>query len=147
MIIELYPKLIKAKDVNTNEFFKILAEFKKQIWQYSVLGFILSIIFIYPLLLFLDRMVLFDSILSYILLLVSTLLFCFSFISHYSLYTYKKDLQILIATSLSFIFNILLSFILIPTFGVLGAAISQLLAFFILLVFKIFYWKKYKLEL
>lgn len=147
VIIELYPKLIMAKDVNNEEFFAILKIFKKQIIQYSILGFILSIIFIYPLLWFLDKTVLFDSLVSYIVLLVSTLLFCFSFIYHYALYTYKKDISILKATILSFVFNILLSFILIPIFGILGAAIAQLFSFCILLIAKLFFWKNCKSKL
>lgn len=147
VIIELYPKLIQSKEIDTKAFFTILNEFKKQIKQYTVVGFVLSIICIYPLLWFLDKTVLFDSILSYIILLLSNLIFCFSFISHYALYTYKKDIDILKATVLSFIFNILLSFILIPTFGILGAALSQLSAFLILLIAKSNFWKKHKLKL
>jgi O-antigen/teichoic acid export membrane protein len=147
VIIELFPKLIKAKEINSHKFFTTLKAFKKQITRYSILGLILSILFIYPLLWFLDKTVLFESVLSYLILLVSTLLFCFSFIPHYALYTHEKDLDILKATIISFVFNVLLSFILIPEFGILGAAISQLGAFLILLIIKVNYWKKYKLEL
>ncbi len=144
VIIELYPKLLESKKFGSSEFSKLLNIFSKQIIQYSIAGFTLSIIFIYPLLWFLDKTILFSSIFSYILLLFSTLCFCFSFIYHYALYVYKKDLEILKATFISFIFNIVFSYLLIPSFGVLGAAISQLLAFSILLTIKFNYWKKHK---
>ena len=147
VIIELYPKLIKAKNSGQEEFFLTLKIFKKQILQYSVIGIILSIICIYPLLWFLDKMALFESVSSYLFLLVSTLFFCFSFISHYALYVYKKDFDILKATIISFVFNIFLSIVLIPRFAVLGAALAQLSAFAIMFIVKSTYWKKQKLEL
>mgnify|MGYP001257675029 FL=1 len=147
VIIELYPKLIKAKNIDTKEFFATLKVFKMQIKRYSIIGIVLSIICIYPLLWFLDKTVLFQSVVSYLLLLVSTLFFCFSFISHYALYVNKKDIEILKATIISFIFNILLSFILIPKFGVVGAAVAQLSTFIIMYVIKLTYWNKHKLKL
>ena len=112
VIIELYPKLIKAKNIGQEEFFLTLKTFKKQIIQYSIIGIVLSIICIYPLLWFLDKTALFESVSSYLLLLVSTLFFCLSFISHYALYVNKMDLDILKATIISFIFNISLSFVI-----------------------------------
>lgn len=144
VIIELYPKLLESKKFGYNEFLKLLLIFRKQIIKYSITGFLLSVIFIYPLLWFLDKTILFNSVFSYIILLFSTLCFCFSFISHYALYVYKRDLEILKATAISFFINIIFSYLLIPNFGVLGAAISQLLAFFVLLLVKLNYWKKNK---
>ena len=146
VIIELYPKLIKAKNNGQEEFFLMLRIFKKQIIQYSIIGIVLSIICIYPLLWFLDKTALFESVFAYLLLLVSTLFFCFSFISHYALYVNKKDFDILKATIISFIFNISLSFVLIPRFAVLGAALAQLSTFAIMFIIKSIYWEKQKLE-
>tara|TARA_B110000259_G_scaffold110246_1_gene126045 strand:- start:386 stop:613 length:228 start_codon:yes stop_codon:yes gene_type:complete len=75
------------------------------------------------------------------------MLYCFSYITHYALYTYKRDIDILKATILGFIFNIVFSFILIPIYGVLGAAIAQFIAFFIMFIIKYYYWRKYKLKI
>ena len=147
VIIEQYPRLIESKNSENGKFIIMLKLFKKQTLQFTTIGLVLSILFIYPLLMYLDKTILFDNILSYIILLFSTMLYCFSYITHYALYTYKRDIDILKATILGFIFNIVFSFILIPIYGVLGAAIAQFIAFFIMFIIKYYYWRKYKLKI
>src|SRR5690606_11367338 len=94
-------------------------------------------------LMFLEKKILSDNLISYFILLMSTFVFCFSFISHYALYTYQRDMGLLKATGLSFLANIFGSFLLIPRYGINGAAMAQLVAFSVMYIAKIFYWRKY----
>ena len=73
--------------------------------------------------------------------------YCFSYISHYALFSYNRDWEILMATVSGFVFNIVASFILIPKFGILGAAVSQLIGFSMVFIGKSIYWSKYKSKL
>jgi len=141
VIIELYPSLIESKNKSYTHFLAKLKTFKNQTILYSTVGITLSLIGIYPLLLFLDKTILFDSIVSYILLLVSTTFFCFSFIPHYALYTYNLDWKILKATFIGAVCNVVGNLLLIPYLGVLGAAIAQLISFFMFFVIKLYFWK------
>ncbi len=144
VIIELSPRLIEIKHESHDKFLALLQEFKKQTIQYTVAGVVLSSIFIYPLLVYLDKIVFFENILSYFIILASTMFYCFSYISHYALFSHNRDWEILMATILGFVFNIVFSFILIPRYGILGAAISQLIGFSVVFVGKSIYWLKYK---
>jgi len=146
VIIERYPKLIEAKEKGKELFLVSLKVFNKEIIQYSMAGFVLSIVFIYPLLWFLDKIELFESFISYIILLISSLMFCLSFISHYALYSYKRDFYILKATTFGLMINLVMSFLLIPRYSVLGASIAQLAAFFSMFVLKVYFWKKIKIS-
>tara|TARA_R110002049_G_scaffold291474_3_gene475433 strand:+ start:8992 stop:10140 length:1149 start_codon:yes stop_codon:yes gene_type:complete len=144
VIIELYPSLIESKNKSYAVFLNNLRTFEKQTIKFSTIGIVLSLLGIYPLLAFLNKTILFDSIFSYILLLISTAIFSLSFIPHYALYSYNHDWKILQATLIGALFNVAFNFLLIPTFGVMGAAISQLVSFFILFVVKVYFWKKFK---
>lgn len=144
VIIELFPILLESRNMGNANFALTLREFSKQTKKFTVIGFLLSITLIYPLLLYLDKTVLTSQIISYFILLISTTLFCLSFISHYALYSYKKDFDILKATSIGFFFNLLFSFLLIPKYGVIGAAFSQLAAYLAMYIMKLVYWKKIK---
>lgn len=147
VFIELGPRLIEIKNESHDKFLKLLREFKKQTIQYSIAGIVLSSIFIYPLLVFLDKAIFFENILSYFIILASTMFYCFSYISHYALFSYNRDWEILMATVSGFVFNIVASFILIPKFGILGAAVSQLIGFSMVFIGKSIYWSKYKSKL
>ena len=106
-------------------------------------GLLLSIIGIYPLLVFLDKFELFENIASYGLLLVSTFFFCLSFIYHYALYSFNRDIYILKAAGLTLFCNIVLSFVLVPRYGIVGASIAQLGSFVCIYFSKMYYWKNY----
>ncbi|GAA3566016.1 polysaccharide biosynthesis C-terminal domain-containing protein [Snuella lapsa] len=144
VIIEIYPRLLESRKKNFREFMIVFKVYKKQLLQYTFLGIILSSVFIYPLLLFMNKTVLLSNIISYFVLLIAMSFFCVSFISHYALYSYSRDFQILKATAIGFTINIVASFLLIPTYGVLGASIAQVLSFLSLFISKLYFWKIYK---
>tara|TARA_R110000764_G_scaffold236142_1_gene331072 strand:+ start:6645 stop:7865 length:1221 start_codon:yes stop_codon:yes gene_type:complete len=144
VIIVIYPELLESKNKGHDSFLKKFKYFKNQILTFTTLGTVLSLIFIYPLLLFLDNSLFFENLLSYIILLISSFIFCFSFIPHYALYTYKFDSGILFAVILGTITNFMFSFIFVPLYGLLGASVSQLTAFIVIYIVKLILWKKKK---
>lgn len=143
VIIELYPTLVESKNSGFETFEKVFKNFKNKIYKTTVLGLLLSIIGIYPLLVFLDKFELLENIASYGLLLVSTFFFCLSFIYHYALYSFNRDIYILKAAGLTLFCNIVLSFVLVPRYGIVGASIAQLGSFVCIYFSKMYYWKNY----
>ena len=142
VIIEFFPKLIESKYKSNDFFRKEYTLFKSRILKISVIGFLLSIIGIYPLLVFMDRTILFNDFYSYLILLFGMFVFCLSHSYHYALYAYNKDNSILWSLIIAFMANLILSFILIPLLGVLGASLSQSLSFFMLYILKRYFWNK-----
>lgn len=144
VIIVIYPELLESKNKGYDPFLKKFNYFKNQILRFTILGTVLSLLFIYPLLLFLDNALFFENMLSYLILLISSFIFCFSFIPHYALYSYKIDSGILLAVIIGTITNLIVSYILVPPYGLLGASVSQLTAFVVIYIVKLILWKKHK---
>jgi O-antigen/teichoic acid export membrane protein len=144
VIIEWFPKLLKAKNNGEEEFLLMLNNFKSRIINFSILGFILSLIGIYPLLLILEKEILFDNIESYIILLISIILYSISYIPHYALYLYNKDIKLLKVSVLSLLINLGFGFVLVPKYSVMGAAITQVISFLVFFILKLLFWKKEK---
>lgn len=71
------------------------------------------------------------------------MIFNATLIFHYILYVRKHDIAIVKATVAAAVFNILLNFILIPQFSILGAAIASALSFFLLLLGKMYYSREF----
>lgn len=65
-----------------------------------------------------------------------------SIIGYFSFYVTKKTYYILYFTTLCFIFNVILNILLIPYFGMYGAAISNFISFFLLCYLNYRYSKK-----
>src|SRR5690606_30216436 len=76
VIIELYPKLLESKNHGYHQFSTILKVFNGQIRRFTLIGLLLSIIMIFPLLMFLEKKILSDNLISYFILLMSTFVFC-----------------------------------------------------------------------
>ncbi|MBQ0735326.1 oligosaccharide flippase family protein [Aquimarina celericrescens] len=146
IIIEA-PKLIKSKTEGYEAFQTKLKFFKKGVIRIALLLLVLANIAIYPLLIFLDKQKLFDSIEVFWIMSVSITMWSFSYVYHYALYTYHFDKRILIATLVACIANIGLSFILIPRFLLVGAALAHLLSFLLVYAVKYFLWNKTQKEI
>lgn len=145
VIVVMSPNLIESAVKGKNSFKNLFSKFKKEITYTTLVGFILAIIGIIPLLYFLDRPALVDNISVYFILLFAIAFFCLSYAPHYALYVYHKDIYLLKAAFISAFANIIFSFALIANYGVMGAAISQVLSFAVLYFAKqYFYIKKLK---
>jgi O-antigen/teichoic acid export membrane protein len=144
VIIEMFPKLLEAKNKGKTQFLNTLKIFNKQVVKYSLIGFIISIIGIYPLLLILNKEELFDHFTSYLILLSSTVLYCISHIPHYALYACGKDFKILLVSLIVLCVNLVLSFIFVPKYSIIALAIIQIISFFMLFLVKHIFWIKEK---
>ncbi|GAB1266013.1 hypothetical protein NBRC116492_28230 [Aurantivibrio infirmus] len=70
-----------------------------------------------------------DNLLVFYLLIAAVYLGLLSLIPYYSLYLKSLDLDLLKSVVLAALVNVFLNFILVPLFGVTGAALSSLLAY------------------
>lgn len=143
VIIVMSPHLIESSNKGKEEFKKVFKDYKKQIMITTIIGFIIACICIYPLLLFIEDEYLMQNILVFVLLLVAVVFFCFSYVPHYGLYVYHKDRQLLATSILSASVIVILNFILVPKYGIIGAAIAQVISMMILFFSKGYLYNKY----
>jgi O-antigen/teichoic acid export membrane protein len=125
VIIVMSPHIIEAALKGESEFNKVFEAYRSQIINGVILWTIILIAGIYPLLWYLDKPELIGELSSFFILLSATIFFCLSYIPHYGLYARRKDRAILITAFLGAIVNIGFNYLLVPKFGVTGAAISQ----------------------
>ena len=142
VIIVMSPYLIENANKGLKEFKEIFKDYKKQILYVTAIGFLLAIICIYPLLLYLGNDLLSQNLLVFFVLLLAVSFFCFSYIPHYGLYSFHKDKELLWASLLGAIVNIVANFTLVPKYGALGAAFAQVLSMLSLFLLKGFLFKR-----
>src|SRR5690606_415391 len=107
-----------------------------KIITHTVVGSILGLLLIYPFLLFLDDQVLTTNLYVFLILVLATISFCFSYLPHYKLYVFNHDRDLLKASILGAVSNLLFNFALVPSYGVMGAAYAQLAGMLVLLFAK-----------
>ncbi len=137
VISVLYPLLVENIMQNKqDEFQKTFRQFKKEILLYGF-GMILILAIALPvILMFINKDFYLKDYPVFILLLAANYLLNISFIYHFVIYAYKKDLKILKATFAGAIINIVFNLILIPVAGIGGAAVATFLSFAVILSIK-----------
>ena len=137
VISVLYPVLVEnIMQNNKDKFQQIFRQFKKEIHLYAW-GMIVILSIALPLILvFIQKDIYLKDYYVFILLLAANYLLNISYIYHFVIYAYKKDLKILKATFAGAIINIVLNLILIPVAGIAGAAIATIIAFALILLLK-----------
>jgi O-antigen/teichoic acid export membrane protein len=146
VIIVMTPHLLSAANKNIEEFNRVFQKFRNQVLAASTAGFILAGIFIFPVLDLIDTAPLNSHISEYFFLLLATGFFCLSYIPHYRLYAYRQDRSLLQAAIVGATINIFANWVLVPNFGLMGAAFSQVLSMFFLLLIKVLLSRKYQKE-
>lgn len=132
-----FPQMIERKargDYENLE--KVKKSFFKENIIYSlfcVIGLLGSIRLVLS---YLDKESFFNNLDSFYLLVLAIFFLNLSLLPHYNLYIDKKDNYLRNISILAAIINIVLNFILIRPFGMLGASISTLLSFILLFLFK-----------
>jgi O-antigen/teichoic acid export membrane protein len=147
VVILFYPKLIELYKDNKKEEFSL--KLKRFFWETLIYSLIIAlgiIIFIHPILDYLKKEEFSDNLDVLWILLVATFIINISFVFHYLLFIKKKDIIIRNITLLGAGLNIGLNCLLIPLFGLLGAAIATLISFGTILGIKFFYSRKEKNE-
>lgn len=136
VIIVMSPFLIEGARKSSDDFKIIFKRFKKQMLNYTLAGSIIGIVLIYPFILLIQNDVLLANLSVFFLLVMATILFCVSYIPHYLLYVFDKDMSLLKSSIFGATTNISLNFILVPLYGVTGAAIAQIGGMLVLLLSK-----------
>lgn len=139
VIIIFSPVLIESFHRNNYEYRMAHARFSKQVFWFNVLSAVLLGIGIIPILHVVKKPEYFNNLPTLAILAASEIVYNFSLIFHYILYVRKHDASIIKSTIAASVINILLNFILIPPFNIIGAAISTLLSYGIILVMKAYY--------
>ncbi len=140
VIIVMSPLLIESSNKGPGEFLGVFKNYKKQLLTTTIIGLVLASFCIYPILLYLQKDILMQNILVFVVLMLACTLFCFSYIPHYGLYAYHRDGELLKASLFGAVIIVLLNFIFVPKFGALGAAWAQAISMLSLLVLK---WQLY----
>ena len=143
VIIVMSPYLIESVSEGVVAFKKVYQDYQRQVLYTTGAGSILASICIYPLLYYLDNELLTQSIAIFFLLLLAVVLFCISYIPHYGLYSYHRDRSLLWSSIIGAIVIIAANFAMVPEFGVLGAAVAQVLGMSVLLICKSYFYKRF----
>lgn len=135
----IFPLMVaKFQNNDLEGFVNLLGRLKKEIlWGSSISAFVLVSV-TYGVINFLNKPQLSENIGTFYLLLISSLIVNLSMISHFLLYSLSKDKEIMWSAVLAMILNVILNSLLIPQYGILGAAFATMTSFACLAIMK--YW-------
>lgn len=143
VVMVWYPRLVeKYQKNNFVSFCEEFQVFKKKTIFVILVGIMGAVFFIWPVLSFMDKNSITDEIKVYWVLLLGNVIFNFSLVFHYVLFSAKKDLVIRNSTLIGAIMNVILNFFLIKVGGILGAAIATLTSYGFILIIKLIESKK-----
>ncbi|MES2680265.1 MAG: polysaccharide biosynthesis C-terminal domain-containing protein [Bacteroidota bacterium] len=142
-IMVIYPKLVEAANSNDREgFFRLKNELLKKVVVYSFSIGVLLIVFIFPMLYFINKPEYYAELNTFYLLVISTIFLNISLVNHYVLYAFKKDSSLLYSTLIGAVASVLLNLFFISHFSILGAALSLSLSYLVLIITKSLFSKK-----
>ncbi len=135
----LHPKIILTFNKNQRQFIKLI---KQMFWQstglfvivFTILWFLLDHVLLYT-----GKEELINNKYIFFLLSIGGLIALMSNAVHYIIYCKKLDKQIMLATAFALTVDILANLALVPTYSIVGTAISISLALLALTVAKIFF--------
>jgi len=140
IIMILYPKLVESfKKGQQAEFDRVLNQFKKLTCLSSLLLAVALILFIGPVLGFLGKNEFYAHLPVYYILIVANTILNISYVPHYILYAKDADRLIVWSTLTGSIINIAGNILLIPHFGMIGAAASILVSYLVIGGLKYYY--------
>ncbi|MFN3940265.1 MAG: polysaccharide biosynthesis C-terminal domain-containing protein, partial [Chitinophagales bacterium] len=143
VVIVFSPKLIENFHHSNYEYRMTQSRFTKQMALFTFLSAGFLLVIIYPIILFLNNDAFLADFDAFIVLVIAEMIFNGSLIFHYILYVRKSDVSIVKATIAAAVLNILLNFILIPEYSILGAAMASLFSFTALMFAKMYYSRHY----
>ena len=137
VIAILYPKIIDAfQKRKYDEYKALMRKMSVGIIGGVVIFSGIAIVSIVPLLKLVNKTIYNDYLTVFWILLAKISILVICSIPHYGLFVRHKDRQIFISTLVAVIFTITLDFILVPKYGVQGAAISCLVGYIVLFLLK-----------
>ncbi len=142
-VVMIYsPQLIAAFKKDKSSQIMVFNQFSREIFIYSLVAVTGVCIIIYPLLHLVEKTELFHSIDVFFIMIATRFIFNISLIYHFKLYVAKKDKVIMMSTITALFFNVLLNFILIPSYGLVGGAMATLVSIMVMMGGKLFYAKR-----
>ena len=138
-----YPKLLKA--IYNNNHKMIVKERNLMLMEIVVISFLTLIggyFFLNIILDVINKPLYFEYDFLFYLVIISNILFNISYVYHFVMIGFQKDLAITKITIIGAGINILLNVILIPKIGIIGAIYSKTIAFTFILFTKYFMQKK-----
>ena len=145
VIMVYYPLLVEQYEHQKEVFKKTLKIFTIKTIIISLFSAIAIVMLIYPVLDYMGKDEFYGSIDVLWLLIIANIVLNVSFIPHYVLYVAKKDIVIRNATLIGAFLNIILNIILIPIYGINGAALATMCSFLIIGLVK-FQFSRYAYE-
>lgn len=142
VVAVIYPKMIESYQRKRK--LSLFANIRKLTLGTLYIILILStalLLFMKPVLVVVGREGLLDYYDLFLLLIASTIVMVLSYIPHFALVAIEKEWLILKSTLISMIVSLTLNFLLIPSYGIYGAAISAIFAFTVLASIKTYYFR------
>lgn len=133
-----FPKLIKASE-DQSLYSKTKAKFLKDLLVITFVLVVFVILITPSIFEFLGKNLLLVEISSFYVLILAVIALIVSNVFHYDLYVKRKDKLILIIAVIAMCVNVVLNLALIPKYGVLGASLSTLISFLIILILKLYF--------
>jgi O-antigen/teichoic acid export membrane protein len=137
VVMTQLPILIESQN-NPFKYSKLKNQFRRKITNYSFIFTPLIFLLIFPAIYLVDQVIYLNYITSYIILLGANLIICLTYVTHNFLYVENKDKNILISYFIGMLVNIVTNLLLIPKYGVLGAALSSLIGFLIIYLIQLY---------
>jgi len=137
LIMILYPKLVSS--FQQKEYLKYRALMRKM--TLGIIGSILilillALLLINPVLNIIDKQIYAENINIFYLMLVNASLLVITYIPHYGLFVRKLDKSIIISNVCAMVVALGANFILVPKYGMTGAACSTMMAMATMLIMK-----------
>ncbi len=137
VISMIYPKMVSAiMDKDTLKFKKYFNQMKKETVFYAIGVSVVLAILLPIVLMAIHKDVYLKQFYVFFLLILGNFMLNLSFVYHFVIYAHHKDWQIFKATGIAAIMNVLLNLLLIPFWGIAGAAIATLVSFGLILLIK-----------
>ncbi|RKX22201.1 MAG: hypothetical protein DRP35_02515 [Candidatus Zixiibacteriota bacterium] len=137
VIMIIYPKLIESFQKKDFDQYKLsMRKMMKGIVLGLVILIIGELISIKPVLKLVNKEIFNDNLNIFYLMLVNTSLLAISYIPHYSLFVRKMDFSIIFSTLVALVVAVIANFILVPAYGMVGAAFSTMTGFAVILILK-----------
>lgn len=137
VIMIYYPKMIELyKHSRIDEFNKMTNKFFLNVLIYSTITIMGIVLFIYPVLEYLDKAKFVENLSILWILLAATLVLNLSFVPHYILFVKHKDILIRNITLIGAGLNIVLNVFMIQNYGLNGAAVATATSFGVILLIK-----------
>jgi O-antigen/teichoic acid export membrane protein len=138
VMIIFSPKLIEYFHQDNKKYRFTHSAFAKNMFFYTILALAFLAIFITPIISFLGKEEFYAELDVFVVMCLTEMVFNFSLVFHYVLYVRKRDESIVYATVVAAVINMVLNAILIPPYGIMGAAIATAAGMVSLLFLKIY---------